>query len=359
MKKLTTTFILLFLLLSSFAQQKQDSVIFENAKNWKREIIKFPVDWAPNVKLNGFEELLFAPNWSNPKSNEFWSLVIGWKINSVIPLNLKEIESNLYGYFDGLMKPNHWSKEFPAPKIVLKKEHDDFLGTMTFFDGFHTGKAIKINIVGEQQFNEKSKKSIIIFRCSPKEYKNVIWNTLKEISLQKEDPNLITLNSSWGKEIFPFPISFAQNIHYKGIAEVRFPPKGWRNPTHENFWSYTYAWSINLNKKINSQELAINLEKYFDGLNGLDRNKNLEKFKAKATIIEIKNKENLNFFIGNIHTYDRFATLKPITLNVFIESNYCTEQQKTILLFKFSPKPFGHKTWETLGKINLNTPICN
>lgn len=47
-----------------------------------------------------------------------------------------------------------------------------------------------------------------------------------------EIKNLIKLDSTWGQEIFPFPISFAQNINYKGIAEVRFPPKGWRTPEH-------------------------------------------------------------------------------------------------------------------------------
>lgn len=84
----------------------------------------------------------------------------------------------------------------------------------------------------------------------------------------------------------------------------------------------------------------------------------MKKFKAQASINKIKHTKPANFFIGNIHTYDRFATHKPITLNVFIESNFCTEQQKIIILFKFSPKPFGHKTWETLGEINLNKPIC-
>lgn len=47
-----------------------------------------------------------------------------------------------------------------------------------------------------------------------------------------EKENLIKLDSIWGKEVFPFPIAFAQNIKYTGIAEVRFPPKGWINPEH-------------------------------------------------------------------------------------------------------------------------------
>lgn len=35
--------------------------------------------------------------------------------------------------------------------------------------------------------------------------------------------NLIQTDSSWGKEIFHFPLSFAPSIHYQGIEEARFP----------------------------------------------------------------------------------------------------------------------------------------
>ena len=37
-----------------------------------------------------------------------------------------------------------------------------------------------------------------------------------------EKESLIKLDTTWGKEVFPFPIGFAQNIEYVGVAEVRF-----------------------------------------------------------------------------------------------------------------------------------------
>ena len=172
-----------------------------------------------------------------------------------------------------------------------------------------------------------------------------------------EKENLIQLDSTWGKEMFPFPISFAKNIDYEGIAEVRFPPKGWRTPDHTFFWSYTYAWSIDVDRKITAAELTSDLEKYFDGLNNVTDTNNLDQ-KATATINKMKRKKSTTFFKGAVDTYDHFATNKRIVLIVLIESHYCKKGKKTVLLFKFSPKGLKHIVWETLKNIRLNENYC-
>ncbi|WP_408041429.1 hypothetical protein [Tenacibaculum amylolyticum] len=353
--------LILFLFLQTLfvlSQEKEKLIIFKNSKDWQKEIIKFPIDWAPKLKFTGFEELLFTPNWSNPKNNEFWSLIIGWKVDTAHPLFLKDVTTNFKAYFDGLMKPNHWATDFPEPQVMFHKKNDGFTGAMTFFDGFHTGKVITVNIKGEQYFDKSLKKSILIFRLSPKDYKNPIWNQLNDIKLQNKNATIIQLDSSWGKEIFDFPIRFAKNINYKGIAEVRFPPKGWRNTEHPNFWSYVYAWYIDLDRKITKEELELNLQKYFDGLNNIEHNKNLNGYKASAKILKIKTIDDLTVYIGKIQTYDRFATNKGLTLNIIIENRYCKAKQRNIIFFKFSPKSFYHKTWQMLQKITLTKQLC-
>jgi hypothetical protein len=61
-------------------------------------------------------------------------------------------------------------------------------------------------------------------------------------------------------------------------------------------------------------------------------------------------------FSGTIKIHDAFATKKIMTLNVLIENHYC--EQKSIILFKFSPKEFGNDIWEVLKKINLRDAVC-
>ena len=355
MKKFTIIFILFFQLLNSYSQEKGKFVIFENSENWKREVIKFPIDWVPKLNLTGFEELLFSPNWKDSKSSDFWSLVMGWKVKATSQLTLKEIEYNLNSYFDGLMKPNHWAKKFPEPKIYLRNNKNGFYGTMTVFDGFHSGKLLILNILGEQIFDKKQKKSIITFRLSPKKYQHKIWETLNSFKLKRSEFDLINLNSTWGKEVIRFP---ARNLNYIGVGEVRFPPKGWINPKHNFFWSYTYAWNINLNKRINSKTLVSNLKSYFNSLNRVDINDKYDLRKTTAIVIEKKRIKNFTFFEGEVEIYDRFATKKRLILNTKITSHYCKKENKTIIHFKFSPKEFSHKTWETLDKIELIKGIC-
>jgi hypothetical protein len=173
---------------------------------------------------------------------------------------------------------------------------------------------------------------------------------------QKNEFSLIKLDSTWGQEVLRFP---ARNMNYIGVGEVRFPPKGWIKPEHTFFWSYTYAWSINLNRQITEKELELDLVKYFNSLNKVDMGATTDKRKASAKVTKTKRKKSTTFFKGYVKTYDRFATNDLITLNVLIESRYCEKEKRTVILFKFSPKEFEHKVWRTLNEIKLYSNVCD
>ncbi len=176
----------LLLVLSSFivfSQIDEEKSILTDS-NWNKEIIEFPVDWAPKVDLNGFEELRFSPYWSNPKSDQFWSLIMAWNVKRKKPLTVKEIEQNFEGYFEGLMIPNHWKTTFPRPNALFLSKGGNttnITGKMKLFDGFHTGKMIELNIAVSQYFNKKEGKSTLLFRISPKSFDNAIWKLLRSI----------------------------------------------------------------------------------------------------------------------------------------------------------------------------------
>jgi hypothetical protein len=173
---------------------------------------------------------------------------------------------------------------------------------------------------------------------------------------QKNEFNLIKLDSTWGQEVLRFP---ARSMDYIGVGEVRFPPKGWIKPEHAFFWSYTYAWSINVNRKITEEELELDLVKYFNSLNKIDMKATTDKRFSSAKVTKSKKVKATTFFKGSVKIFDRFATNKMITLNILIESNYCKKEKKTILLFKFSPKDFNHKVWKTLNEIKLHFYSCD
>ncbi len=172
------------------AQEKDQFSIIKADTTWGKEIIKFPIDWAPKIVYKGFEELRFAPEWSNNDHEEFWTLVMSWSVETTKEIPLKELEFNLNHYFDMLMKPNHWAEEFPEPELLLSnlemtQNGTQFKGKMTFFDGFHTGEIITTYILGSQTLCETTGKSFVIFKFSTKDFTQPIWGTLDQINLKE------------------------------------------------------------------------------------------------------------------------------------------------------------------------------
>lgn len=113
-----------------------------------------------------------------------------------------------------------------------------------------------------------------------------------------------------------------------------------------------------MDKNPTAKQLEADLETYFDGLNEVRENNNINQ-KATAKITKVKQKNSVLFFEGKVDTYDHFATHKSLILNVKIKSYFCKKTKKTVLLFTFSPKIFTHKVWETLDEIDLNDGFCD
>lgn len=176
---------------------------------------------------------------------------------------------------------------------------------------------------------------------------------------QNESENLLITDKSWGKEVFTFPLRFAKEIKYEGFEEAHFP-KGWRKEESNEFWSYAFAWDINLIEELTSKELEKNLQIYFDGLMvSVNKEKGKTLPKTVAKINEIENSNDIPRFIGTVLIYDSFITRKPLLLNVNIEKQDCKQQQKSIILFRFSPKEFDNEIWNSLNEMKIRTDSCD
>ena len=168
--------------------------------------------------------------------------------------------------------------------------------------------------------------------------------------LGQEQDHLLFLeaDTTWRKELFVFPIQHARDIDYKGAEDARFP-RGWEDQKSPEFWSYVFAWNIEHDGEITATELEVDLQKYFSGL-----------MRGKETSVQISKKGttgNSIQYTGAVKTIDNFFTKKPMTLNVIADQIYCKEKKKCIILFKFSPKEFGHEVWKKLEEPKLPASI--
>ena len=183
---------------------------------------------------------------------------------------------------------------------------------------------------------------------------------LKElgIDIDKESLYLLKTDKSWTKEIFVFPLHFAKELNYQGTEEAHFP-KGWRDMESNEFWSYTFAWKVDLDTKLSKAKVASDLQNYFDGLmHVVNKDKELVLPKTIANIQQKEGDNSLTKFTGTLNIYDAFITKKKMILNVTAEKHYCEQAKKSILLFKFSPKAFGTEIWQKLEQIKLRDNAC-
>ncbi len=175
-------------------------------------------------------------------------------------------------------------------------------------------------------------------------------------SQEEESINILKADdSAWGKEVFKFPLRFASEIPYTGAEEARFP-KGWRDTESRDFWSYVFAWQITYQKVMSPEELEENIEIYF---NGLMDNKNRMKSDSSISLTNalfIKNSQTR--YTGKVRTFDAFTTKKMFTLNVQVQKYDCPQKNKTIVVFRFSPKPFENDVWSYLNEVEIGDDAC-
>ena len=173
-----------------------------------------------------------------------------------------------------------------------------------------------------------------------------------------EDLYLLEADSTWLKEVIKFPLGFAQEINFQGYEDLRFA-KNWSKPEGEEFFTYAFVWNINLTKTPTVEIIESNMKLYYDGLmSAVNKEKDFVVPKTEVEFNQIKNNSKLLAFVGEINVHDSFFTRKIITLNVTVETTYCEEQNKYIMLFRISTVNFENKIWDKLNAIKLVDNYC-
>lgn len=175
---------------------------------------------------------------------------------------------------------------------------------------------------------------------------------------KQENLNLLETDATWRIEAFSFPIPFAQEINLEGSADVRFS-KGWEDEKSSNFWTYTFGWNISLTEKLSEEALEKYMRIYFDGLMNVVNKEEKEIPKTIASFIEIPNSDNKTTYKGNIKIYDAFFTKNTMLLNVTVDYFYCEQKNKSLMLFRLSPKNRDTDVWLDLEKVKFKEDICS
>lgn len=69
---------------------------------WKAETIPFPLEFAPDVRHTGVEELRFSPGFGDPAAPDNWTYALAWVLEDKASFTAETLERELPAYFKGL-----------------------------------------------------------------------------------------------------------------------------------------------------------------------------------------------------------------------------------------------------------------
>lgn len=169
-----------------------------------------------------------------------------------------------------------------------------------------------------------------------------------------EAPFHLPIPKDWTIERFLIPISFAPQISYKGVEDIRFTP-GWGKIESDEYWTYAFLWWLDGSPKTDEKIIADNLKAYYTGLFAINTDSTKVKneklisvstsFKKSAT-----SKGDIATYTGSIAMTD-YMQQKAITLNCIVHLRSCKEENKTVIFYELSPKPFTHSNWQNLNRL--------
>ena len=166
-----------------------------------------------------------------------------------------------------------------------------------------------------------------------------------------EAPYNLPHPKDWGIERFLVPVSFAPEIRYSGVEDIRFTP-GWAKPTSEEYWTYAFLWYLNGAVQMDEKTLTKNLKSYYSGLYKANTGDTTNDTSSVITsVIKVKAEPgDLQTYKGTVQMMD-YMQKKPILLHCIVHYRYCSKDKKTLLFHELSPKPFTHSNWIKLNQL--------
>ena len=171
-------------------QENEERHILKTDSLWEKEIFELPTGFAREMTLTGFEDASFPKGWSDPESPAMWSYIFAWSASEEKMVPTLEIEANLDMYFDGLMdvrKDTLIAGKIPTTALLVEMSRTEsmvtYAGKVRTFDRFRSNEMMTLYLKAEQHLCESNKRTIIVFRFSPKGFDHEIWELLNGISL--------------------------------------------------------------------------------------------------------------------------------------------------------------------------------
>lgn len=172
--------------------------------------------------------------------------------------------------------------------------------------------------------------------------------SLAQSVIAQEKPAAVKIHleapKGWQGEAIQLPPSFAPKMTWKGLEEVRFAP-GMFDPNKDDFFSYVFVFYLPSQDEPDQKALQRELLTYYRGLaTAVSRRKggvDAEAFRLSLKKVKESTKSDKKppaRFLGTLSWTEPFATMKPQTLHLEIQSAACRDRDARYLAVAVSPQ---------------------
>lgn len=202
-----TFFISIFIFPLFLNAQDANPQLLDIPEDWRFEFIGFPLDFAPSLEYEGFEELRFAPGMFDSESNTYFTYLFAMALEGKIEFDIPKSKQFLTTYFQGLSYNVAKSKEasvdtskiqliIQRPDIKMGK-HEGYFITVNYIDSFNNMNEITINMELVVLYPKSGDKTYLVALASPQPKYSEVWKELYEYrkTLMTENPVFKELRS--------------------------------------------------------------------------------------------------------------------------------------------------------------------
>jgi hypothetical protein len=176
----------------------------------------------------------------------------------------------------------------------------------------------------------------------------------------EKQPFDVPAPKGWGKESISLPPSFAPEMKWKGVEELRFAP-GMFKADSDSFLSYALLFWLPADQKIDPKTTEQELLAYYRGLAKVvlkSKKQDVDVGTFALTIKEAAEKtgkrpsgEPFAAFVAELKWTEPFATGKSQTLHLDIQTWKSEKHKHHCVFVCASPQPESAEVWKSLREI--------
>ena len=179
-------------------------------------------------------------------------------------------------------------------------------------------------------------------------------------SLEAKETFHWATDKGWFGERIDVPTSFAPDMSWKGIEEIRFAP-GMFKPGQPDFFSYAFVFSLEPDSDLSPKSIREQILIYYKGLSrqvskGKGRKVDVSKFSVelvpekKSSIIPTQ-ADKSSSYIGTLRWVEPFATGRDQTLRFELQAWKDNGRKRAYIFVCVSPQKTDAPIWKKLRGI--------